>query len=112
LVARCEIRRRRGRGGARPIGRAGRGGGELANRTNRHYTAAMIIIRFPDAETERKALGKLAGRFAFKTWANGETMVPKMALSYLATENVAFTVVGPADYERLVPLRDPAAAAV
>ena len=46
---------------------------------------------------ERKALGKLAGRFTFKTWENGETMVPNMALSYLATENVAFTVVGPAD---------------
>ena len=68
----------------------------------------MIIIRFPDAETERKALGKLVGRFTFKTWSNGETMVPQMALSFLATENIAFTVVGPADYERLASLRNPA----
>jgi len=72
----------------------------------------MIIIRFPNAEMERKALGKLVGRFTFKTWDNGETMVPKMALSYLATENIVFTVVGPADYERLVPLRNSAAVAV
>jgi hypothetical protein len=72
----------------------------------------MIIIRFPDAETERKALGKLAGRFTFKTWANGETMVPEMALSYLASENVTFTSHGPADYDRLASLRNPAAVAV
>jgi len=72
----------------------------------------MIIIRFPDADTERKALGKLVGRFTFRTWENGETMVPKMALSYLATEKITFTVIGPADYERLAPLRNPAAVAV
>jgi hypothetical protein len=85
---------------------------ELAIRICRNYSLAMIIIRFPDAETERKALGKLAGRFTFKTWENGETMVPKLALGYLATENIKFTVVGPADYERLAPLRNPATAAV
>lgn len=72
----------------------------------------MIIIRFPDAEMERKALGKLVGRFTFKTWEKGETMVPKMALSFLTTENITFTVVGPAHYERLAPLRNPAAVAV
>ena len=84
----------------------------LARLHRRAYTQAMIIIRFPDAEMERMALGKLAGRFTFKTWENGETMVPKMALSYLATQNITYTVVGPADYERLVPLRNPAAVAV
>jgi hypothetical protein len=72
----------------------------------------MIVIRFPDADTERKALGKLVGRFTFKTWANGETMVPQMALSFLATENITFTVLGPAEYERLASLRNPAAVAV
>jgi hypothetical protein len=72
----------------------------------------MIIIRFPDAETEKKALGKLAGRFTFKTWANGETMVPQKALSFLATENITFTVLRPAEYDRLASLRNPAAAAV
>ena len=72
----------------------------------------MIIIRFPDQVTERKALGKLAGRFTFKTWSSGETMVPEMALSYLATENVRYTVEGPATYDRFAPLRNPAAAAI
>lgn len=72
----------------------------------------MIVIRFPDVDTERKALGKLVGRFTFKTWANGETMVPHMALSFLATENITFTVLGPAEYERLASLRNPAAVAV
>ena len=43
----------------------------------------MTIIRFADVETERLALGKLAGRFSFKTWATGEKMVPEPALSYL-----------------------------
>lgn len=72
----------------------------------------MIIIRFPDGETERVALGKLAGRFAFKTWETGETMVPKLALGFLASEGIRFTVVGPADYEHLTPLRNSVAVAV
>ncbi len=72
----------------------------------------MIIIRFPNAETERKAIGKLVGRFEFKTWDNGETIVPGAALNYLATEKISFTVEGPADYERLASLRNPAAVGV
>lgn len=72
----------------------------------------MIIIRFSDPEMERKAIGKLVGRFDFKTWANGETIVPGAALNFLATEKISFTVEGPADYERLAPLRNPAAVAV
>jgi hypothetical protein len=66
----------------------------------------MIIIRFPDAESERRALGYLAGRFSFRTWSTGETMVPEEALPHLATEGIRFTVEGPATYERLAPLRD------
>jgi hypothetical protein len=66
----------------------------------------MIIIRFPDAETERRALGYLARRFPGKSWATGETMVPEEALSHLATEGIRFTVEGPATYERLAALRD------
>ena len=76
------------------------------------YSLRMIVIRFPDVEMERKALGKLVGRFTFKTWSNGETMVPQSALSYLASENLSFTVLGTAEYERLAPLRNPAAVAV
>ena len=73
----------------------------------------MTIIRFTDAESERKALGWLAGRFSFKTWANGETVVPETALGHLAAEGIRFTVEGPVTYERTVSaLRDAPAPAV
>jgi hypothetical protein len=54
----------------------------------------------------------MAGRFSFKTWETGETAVPEPVLSYLAREGFAFTVEGPATYERLASLRNPAAAPV
>lgn len=55
----------------------------------------MISIRFPDPELERKALGFLVGRFAFKNYADGHTLVPETALSHLAREGISFTVEGP-----------------
>jgi hypothetical protein len=74
----------------------------------------MIIIRFPDVASERRALGWLAGRYSFKTWSNGETLVPNAALPAMAVEGIRFIVEGPATYERLIPatLRDPAASPV
>jgi hypothetical protein len=63
----------------------------------------MIRIRFPDAATGRRALGFLAGRFSFKTWANGETLVPSAALACLALEGIAFSLVGPATYQQYAP---------
>jgi len=72
----------------------------------------MIIIRFADEESKRAALGHLAGRFSFKSWASGEMMLPKEALALLANEGVRFTVEGPATYERLASLRNPVAAEV
>jgi hypothetical protein len=72
----------------------------------------QVLIRFPDAATEVKALGKLIPRFPGKSWAAGETMVPSPALAYLAAEGITFTVIGPAPYERLAPLRDSGAVAV
>ena len=71
-----------------------------------------IMIRFPDAATKRRALGKLASRFSGKSWASGEVMVPEQALAYLATEGITFAVEGPAANERIASLRDPAASAV
>lgn len=68
----------------------------------------MIIIRFADEASKRKALGHLAGRFSFKSWASGEMMLPKEALALLAEEDIQFTVEGPATYERLSSLRNPA----
>jgi hypothetical protein len=73
----------------------------------------MILIRFTDPASERRALGYLAGRFSFKSWASGETMVAEAALPQLAREGIRFTVEGPANYEHFLPtLRDPAATAV
>lgn len=71
-----------------------------------------ILIRFPDAETERRALAKLIPRFSGKSWASGEIAVPAQALSYLAEEGIRFTVIGPAPYEHLTPLGDSGAVAV
>jgi hypothetical protein len=73
----------------------------------------MIRIRFPDTATEQRGLGFLAGRFSFKSFANGETLVPPPALASLALEAIPFSVVGPATYEQYAPtVRDPAAPAV
>ena len=73
----------------------------------------MIRIRFPDAASERRALGYLAGRYSFKTWASGETLVPEAALAALAVEGIRYLVEGPATYEHLVPaVRNPPSRAV
>jgi hypothetical protein len=62
----------------------------------------MPLIGFSDAESKCRALGFLAGRFSFKSWASGEMAVPEAALAHLATEGVTFSVEGPATYERLI----------
>ena len=54
----------------------------------------MILIRFPDTDAKRSALAKLAGRFNFKSWANGDMLVPEDALAFLAVEGIPFTVEG------------------
>jgi hypothetical protein len=63
----------------------------------------MVIVRFDNAEIEKQALGWLAGRFSFKTWANGELMVHETVLPFLAREGLAFSVTGPATYEHFAP---------
>jgi hypothetical protein len=73
----------------------------------------MVIIRFDSNETATLALDHLVGRYSFKTWANGDLMVPEQALGYLATQSISFRVIGPATYEHFLPtLRDPAPAPV
>jgi hypothetical protein len=67
------------------------------------YNTTMIIIRFPDAATEKQALGWLVGRFSFKTWANGDLMIPEEALSFLAVEGIRFHVEGMPRYEQTLP---------
>jgi hypothetical protein len=55
----------------------------------------------------------LAGRFSFKSWATGETMVPEQALGSLAAQGISFSVEGLAKYEQLAEtIRNPPAAAV
>ena len=63
-------------------------------------------------ENERKAIGYLVGRFSCKSYADGDTLVPKAALAHLADEGISFTVIGPATYGQLAPLRTPVAIAV
>lgn len=62
----------------------------------------MVMIRFVDEASKRLALGHLAGRFSFTSWATGDMMVPEAALAHLAHEGVRFTVEGPPSYEQAV----------
>ncbi len=73
----------------------------------------MVIITFPDAETQKKALGFLLGRFSGKVLKTGEHIVPEAALAALAERNITFTVHGKASYEKQVAaLRSAASDAV
>jgi hypothetical protein len=72
----------------------------------------QILIEFPDKETERRALGKLIPRFSGKSWATGETAVPAQALGFLAEHGIKFSVIGPAPYELITPVRNPGSVAV
>jgi hypothetical protein len=57
----------------------------------------MIRISCPNAEVKRRALGRLAGRFSFKSWATGQMLVPEEALSFLTIEGISFIVEGSAE---------------
>ena len=73
----------------------------------------MILIRFPDLDAKRRALGYLTGRFSFTTYKTGEILVPAAALAELAVQGIPFSAEGPAAYGQAVtPLRDSAAAPV
>src|SRR5204863_3041900 len=63
---------------------------------------AMIVITFPDKQTQQKALGFLLGRFSGKVLKTGEHIVPEAALAALADQNISFTVQGKASYEQQV----------
>lgn len=62
----------------------------------------MVIITFPAKATQRKAIGFLLGRFSGKVLKNGEHIVPESALAALAENNISFTVVGKASYQKQV----------
>jgi hypothetical protein len=62
----------------------------------------MVIITFPDRETEKRALGFLLGRFSGRVLKSGEHLVPEAALEALADQNIPFSVQGKASYEQQV----------
>jgi hypothetical protein len=62
----------------------------------------MVIITFPDKETQEKALGFMLGRFSGKVLKSGEHIVPEAALEALAERNLSFTVKGKASYEQQI----------
>ena len=73
----------------------------------------MIVIQFPDRETEIKGLAFLIGRFSGKVLRGGLHLVPEGALSALASQNIPYAVKGTATYEQqMAALRGDAAAPV
>jgi len=56
----------------------------------------MVVITFPDAETQKRAVGFLLGRFSGKVLKGGEHIVPEAALAALAEKGITFTVYGKA----------------
>ena len=73
----------------------------------------MILIQFPDRETEVKGLAVLMSRFSGKVLRGGLHIVPEPALAALDAQKIPYTVRGPATYEHEVAaLRGDAAASV
>ena len=60
----------------------------------------MVMITFPDRDTENRGLGFLLGRFSGRVLQSGEHLVPEAALEALAGQNIPFTVKGKATYEQ------------
>ena len=76
------------------------------------YDCAMVIVKFHDEATHRKALGFLMTQYSGHSWATGEVLVPEEALAPMAREGLTFTVEGPATHERIRSLRNTLATAV
>ncbi len=73
----------------------------------------MILIQFPDRETEVKGLSVLMKGFSGKVLRGGLHIVPEPALEALAAQKIPYTVKGPATYEyEVAALRGDAAATI
>jgi hypothetical protein len=73
----------------------------------------MILIQFPNRDTEVKGLAILMSRFSGKVLRGGLHIVPESALETLTAENIPYIVKGPATYEHEVAaLRGDAAATI
>jgi hypothetical protein len=60
---------------------------------------AVVVITFPDSDTQKEAVGFLLGRFSEKVLKNGEHIVSEAVPAALAEQNISFTVYGMAFYE-------------
>ena len=60
----------------------------------------MVVIRFPDPDTEKEALGFLVANFSGQVLRTGEHIVPEAALAALAHENIPFTVLSKSTHEQ------------
>ena len=72
----------------------------------------MVIITFPDRDTQKEALGFLLGRYSGTVLKSGEHIVPEAALAALAKQNLVFTVRGKVDEEEVAALRNSATKAL
>jgi hypothetical protein len=63
----------------------------------------MILIQFPDRETEIKGLTLLMSRFSGKLMRGGLHIVPEPALDVLTAQKIPFTVKGPATAGKEAP---------
>ena len=73
----------------------------------------MILILFPDRETEVNGLAVLMSQFPGKVVRVGLHIVPEPALETLTAQNIPYTIKGPATYEHEVAaLRGDAAATI
>jgi len=73
----------------------------------------MILIQFPDRETEIKGLAVLMSRFSGKVLRGGLHIVPEAALDVLTAQKISYVVKGPATYEQeMAALRGDAAATI
>jgi hypothetical protein len=68
----------------------------------------MVIITFPDRDTQREALGFLMRRFSGTVFKTGEHIVPEAALKALEGQNLVFTVRGTVNAKQVAALRNSA----
>ena len=72
----------------------------------------MVVIKFPDPETDKRALGFLMEHFSGRVLRSGEVIVPEAALQALALENFRFTVLGKATYDQMAAIRSASASSI
>ena len=73
----------------------------------------MILIQFPDRETEIKGLAFLIGRFSGKVLRGGMHIITEAASEALASQNIPYSVKGKATYEQqMAAFRGDAAPAI